>query len=142
MTSKVEFYYIQADFLKHVQDQNMVALNAADQTVSSYKSYYTPVNVVYDCDGVIGKGHFNAFRMVRDNLPNSDVMNLGTRLFTCDSGKVAWGFDLTTTLLQPGTIYESFAIYREGLFARTQFPRVTVEVLPDADLTRKFTIYY
>lgn len=55
MTSKVEFYYTQANFLKHVQDQNMVALNANDQTVSSYASYYTPVNVVYECDGVIGK---------------------------------------------------------------------------------------
>lgn len=140
MNSKVEFTFTAQSLTSDRQRLDYVPLNIMDTTTAYCFSFYTPVNVVYD-DGSPGEGLYYTYNIAREG-DNDDLGNLARVAFTCEKGGVGYYLTMQSPVLTPGQTYDFTAIYRDGIFARTQFPRVVIEVLPDADLTRKCTIYY
>ena len=140
MSSKVVFEYSAPSLLSNRQRLDYVPLSITDNTTAYCFSYYTPTSVVYD-DGATGDGIFYTYNVARQGA-GDDLGNLARVAFTCDQGGVGFYLTMPSPVFEVGKLYEFTAIYRDGIFARTQFPRVTVEVAPGAELTRKFTIYY
>lgn len=138
-TNSLTFTYSKASLLSAIQRQSMVSQDPTDLSKAYTLSYSTSVDIDYG-NGLTGKGDLNIFYSVRERGETKRAMLIFN--LECINGNVCWMLSLPDVLYEKGKTYESFATYREGIFASTKFPRVTAVVLDDASNTRLYTIYY
>ena len=136
-----KFYYTRASVLDHMQRQNMVALSATD-TTSEYSLFTSvPIEVLFQSEGIKIAGNLHLFYDLR-KVDENTTLSVATYSLLTETGNAVWLFALDGMLFEKGKLYESFAIYKRGVFSSSDFPRITARVLDDADETREYTIYF
>lgn len=136
-----KFYYTKAAVMDHMQRQNMVALSSTD-TTSEYSLFTNvPIELLFQCGGIKIAGNLHLFYDLR-KVDEKTTLSVVTYSLLTETGNAVWIFALDGMLFEKDKLYESFAIYKRGVFASSDFPRITARVLDDADETREYTIYF
>lgn len=136
-----KFYYTRAAVVDQMQRQNMVALSSTD-TTSEYSLFTSvPIEVFFQCEDIKISGNLHLFYDLR-KVDENTTLSVATYSLLTETGNAVWIFALDGMLFEKDKLYESFAIYKRGVFASSDFPRITARVLDDADETREYTIYF
>ena len=136
--NKIEFFYTKQSLANSFQRVNAVALNATDNTQAYTVAGNTRPWVVYN--GVGSYSELNLFYQVRqkaDSVISTIVYN-----FVSEYGNLSFTIVIPTLFFEKGKIYETFATYRDGIFASTPVPRVVTRILDDPNETRIWTVYF
>ena len=125
------FYYTKASFTALVSKIVFTA-------VTTILSFGTPLIA---SDGSNG-GTLSLYEYIRlINNSKEKIVDAEYSMVTPE-GSLRFCLILPDTVFKVGDKYQTYAIYRDGIYASSQFPTIDVEVLSDPQATRKITITY
>ncbi len=137
---KAVYYYTRAMLIAEQQRINEVALQPTDKTVAADISFSTPL--IPQGGSVDPTQTLQLTELVRfDSAAGTTRTTAIYNMFT-DKGNLIFSIAFPANTWSVGDYFETYASYRSGDYASSQFPRITAEVLTDPAATRKYTIYY
>ena len=136
--NKLEFFYSKKSLTSSFQRVNAVALTPTDTSQAYTLAANTRPWVVYNDVGSYSE--FNLFYQVRqkdDSTISTIIYN-----FVSQYGNLSFTIVIPALLFEKNREYETFATYRDGIFASSPVPRIVTRVLDDPNETRKYTVYF